>query len=146
MVRTDLIESMASAGDIDIADLKVINQKDTSYLGYDFPFRVSTPLVPEWPLGALSHVSHPLRKAVADALYRISREDTPALAGKYSSWLPPLSYWRLHAMQVAARSCRKLTFCLQRDLGWVNSANQCMKSDSLYAAIPCPAGYRKLSE
>jgi hypothetical protein len=47
-------------------------------------------------------------------------------AGKYSSWLPPLSNFPLHDMI--------------RKLRWADKDNKCMRSAALYDAIVCEPG------
>jgi serine/threonine protein kinase len=143
MVRTDMWESMEKNGEIDLGLIKVLAPKD---LGSDsmFPFQTSTLLYPEWPVAALRHVPNEVSKAVAAALFQINISHPAAVAGKYSSWIPPLSYASLNSMQ--------------RSLGWINehvrpsaqtgfvALGQCMKSVHFYDAVVCPTNFVKISE
>lgn len=45
-LRSGLLESLVHRGELDVTTLKVLNRQDLA----DFPFAVSTKLVPEWPL------------------------------------------------------------------------------------------------
>ena len=120
-------------GEIGNCSIKTLEPKTQEELGLDepFPFNSSTPLYPEWPVGVLAHVPQEVAKAVAEALFQITKNSTAAIQGKYASWIPPLSYLSLNTMQ--------------EKLGWI-SEGKCMRSDNFYNAVVCPAGYVKKSE
>jgi hypothetical protein len=129
MVRTDLWETMELNKEIEAGLIKVLEPKD---VGPNFPFETTTDLYPEWSIGVLPHVDEAITKALVDALFSIDRTHYAAISGKYSSWIPPLSYLSLNKMQ--------------RELGWISEKGACMRSDKFYDAVVCPVGYLKLSE
>ena len=63
-VRSGMIETLAREGKLDLAQIKVVNRQ--AMAGY--PFAVSTPLFPEWPVIAMPHVKEELAVRVAGAL------------------------------------------------------------------------------
>jgi diguanylate cyclase (GGDEF)-like protein/PAS domain S-box-containing protein len=63
-VRTGLLESMISRGEVDTDVLRVLNSQNLP----GFPYALSTRLYPEWPLSALPHVSSEVAGQVAGAL------------------------------------------------------------------------------
>ncbi|GAB5364379.1 hypothetical protein AAMO2058_000965100 [Amorphochlora amoebiformis] len=138
-VRTDMIEGMASKGEVNISSFKVIHQQNMTYEGRRFPFLSSTELYPEWSLGMLPHVGidYMVSERVAFALMDIHKDHWAAKNGTYSTWQPPLSYMRLNEMQ--------------EDLNWIiknetTGKRMCIRSSNLYDAIVCPDGYFKLSQ
>ena len=94
-VRTDTLERMVAAGEIDIADFKIINpQKHT-----DFPFVCSTELYPEWPLAKVKHTSDTVARAVVDALKQLQAADPAAKNAKVVGWVDALDYAPVEALQ-----------------------------------------------
>jgi len=88
IVRTGVLEQLASQGKIDLAQVKVLNlQPDSSY-----PQALSTPLFPEWPMAAMPNVPPELSKSVSLALLQITSGSDAALKGKYSGFFPPANY------------------------------------------------------
>lgn len=90
-VRTDTLERMAHEGKINLDDFKVIGS------GYgegikNFPYKVSTMLVPEWPFAKLSHTSDDVAQAVTIALLEMQASDKAAVLGKNVGWTVPLNY------------------------------------------------------
>lgn len=63
-IRTGLIEAMVREGKFDLSRLKVINPQKIA----GFPFLVSTPLYPEWPLSAMPWTDGDLSRQVAAAI------------------------------------------------------------------------------
>ena len=92
VVRTDILERMASSGEIDLNDLRILGKRQTK----DFPFSHSTQLYPEWPMAKLSHTPDKLAKQVAIELLNISPDDPAAIAGNYMGWTIPLNYQSVH--------------------------------------------------
>lgn len=92
VVRTDMLERMASAGLIKLDDFKVINKKLTK----GFPFYHSTTLYPEWPFAKMRKTSELLSKQVALALLTMSSEHLAAITGKYVGWTIPADYQPVH--------------------------------------------------
>ncbi len=91
-VRTDILERMASTGDLNLDDIRIINwQNDDA-----FPFRHSTRLYPEWPFSKVQHTSDALAKKVALALFQMPHQHPAAQAGNYAGWDIPLDYQQVH--------------------------------------------------
>lgn len=93
-VRTNILERMAAAGDIDLDRFRVIHPRDAS----EFPFLRSTSLYPEWPFSKLQHTSNELAQRVAVALLNMPRFHPAAQAGNYASWTVPLDYQSVHEL------------------------------------------------
>ena len=87
-VRTDMLERMAARGEIDLANCKIIGQKEIE----NFPFRLSTDLYPEWLFSTAGNVNKDLKAKVKEVLLSISIDDIPAKNGMYVKWIPPLDY------------------------------------------------------
>ena len=94
-VRTDTLEGMAAAGDIGLADFKVLNRQAHA----DFPFVVSTPLYPEWPIARTSGTDPAAAAKVADALVAMKADDKAAKDAKVAGWSKPLDYGPVEALQ-----------------------------------------------
>lgn len=92
VVRTDLLERMASDGLIKLKDFKIINKKSSK----DFPFYHSTQLYPEWPFVKMRDTSSALSKKVALALLTVPKDHPAAIAGKYVGWTVPEDYQPVH--------------------------------------------------
>ena len=92
VVRTDMLERMATAGLIKLADFKIINKATTD----GFPFVHSTRLYPEWPFVKMPKTSSTLSKKVALALLTIPSSHSAAMAGKYIGWTVPEDYRPVH--------------------------------------------------
>ena len=93
-VRTDILERMSNAGNININDIRVINPQTDS----KFPFRLSTRLYPEWPFSKVQQTSDELAKEVALALFSMPQDHPAALAAKYAAWDLPLDYQQVHEL------------------------------------------------
>jgi two-component system sensor histidine kinase TtrS len=94
-VRTDTIERMAAAGEIDLADFKIINQQKYD----DFPFVCSTALYPEWPLAKVKHTPDAVARSVVDALKQLQPTDNAAKSAKLVGWVDALDYKAVEALQ-----------------------------------------------
>jgi len=88
VVRTDTLERMAHEGRLDLNAIKVIEPARE----VDFPLRLSSRLVPEWPISELRHVSSELAGEVAVALLEMSEEDQAARAAHIKGWTIPQNY------------------------------------------------------
>lgn len=88
IVRTGLLEQMVSAGQLDLAQLRVLNLQSTSV----FPQLRSTELFPEWSWTAMSHTSTVLTKAVLVALMQIQPDSDAARAGRYQGFSISANY------------------------------------------------------
>ncbi len=98
-VRTDTMERMAAAGEIDMEDFKIIAKK--THAG--FPFVCSTALYPEWPLAKVGHTPDGIAKAVVTALKKLKPEDTAAKNAKVVGWEDALDYSPIEALQTALK-------------------------------------------
>jgi two-component system sensor histidine kinase TtrS len=93
-VRTDILESMADRGAIDLADFNVLNPQTLE----DFPFLNSTRLYPEWAFAKSDSAADNLARDVAIALLQMPSDDPATRAGKYIGWTVPLDYQRVHEL------------------------------------------------
>ena len=93
-VRTDMLESMAARGEIDLANIKIIAAKQK----HQFPFLLSTQLYPEWPFAKLKDTSPELAQQVAIALLSINHNEPAAVKGRYYGWTVPLDYQPVHTL------------------------------------------------
>lgn len=94
-VRTDTLERMAAAGDIDMEEFKILNAKD----GGDFPFVVSTPLYPEWPFARVANTDPEVAAKVSQALISMDSSSKAAKNAKVVGWTQPLDYGPVDALQ-----------------------------------------------
>ncbi|WP_234422190.1 PhnD/SsuA/transferrin family substrate-binding protein [Sedimenticola thiotaurini] len=92
MIRTDILERMAAAGQIKLADFKIINPK----VNPGFLLSRSTRLYPEWPFSKVLHTSNELAQQVAIALLNMPKNHPAAQAGNYAGWTIPLDYQSVH--------------------------------------------------
>jgi diguanylate cyclase (GGDEF)-like protein len=92
-VRTDILESMASSGDINISDIKIINQKFYE----NFPYLVSSKLYPEWPLAKLEHTEDKISRELLSKIFSIDLEKSPQLF-ESGNWGVPSDYSTVHAV------------------------------------------------
>ena len=89
VVRTDQLERMEAAGEIDMRYFRISNNKDVK----DFPFFLSTPLYPECPFVSLKKtVSVDTLADIQRVLLAMPADSQAARAGKYVGWLTPLDY------------------------------------------------------
>jgi len=93
-VRTNILERMASAGQIDLRDFRIISPR----LHTEFPFARSTRLYPEWPFSKLQHTPNPLAQKVAVALLSMPKSHQAAQKGNYAGWTVPLDYQQVHEL------------------------------------------------
>lgn len=109
-VRSDTLETMAAEGRIDLADIKVLGARKPQ----GFPYLVSTPLYPEWPMAHLPHVPVDLSEQVAMALIAMPPEiSNPA---GYRGWTIPANYQPVRDLLAA------LHLPPYRDLGRIDMA------------------------
>lgn len=85
--RTDTLERMARAGEIDLAAVKVLKGSGAAAHS-DFPFLFSTAFYPEWALARLDGTSEELARKVAAELFLLPSNGD--CGGK--TWTIPLSY------------------------------------------------------
>lgn len=98
--RTDVLESLAKAGKINLGDLNVLAEgSDVQMAKNEFPFLISTRLYPEWAFAKLSHTSPKIASRVSLALQGMKRDSPAAIAGEYAGWSYPLNYKSVHELQ-----------------------------------------------
>lgn len=88
MVRTGILERMAQEGQLNLADLRLLNPRETS----GFPFLHSTYLYPEWPFARMPHTEDILAEQVMVALLTLPTGHLAAEAGEYFGWSAPMNY------------------------------------------------------
>lgn len=88
IVRTGVLEQMASAGKLDLTQLRVLNLQPASV----FPQPHSTALFAEWPWAAMPHTSTALTKAVLVTLLQIKPDSEAARVGRYQGFSIPANY------------------------------------------------------
>jgi polar amino acid transport system substrate-binding protein len=98
-VRTRTIETMAAKGKIRLEDIRILNEKRY----YGFPFLVSTPLYPGWPLAKLKHTPLQLTNRVSVALLNMNSDSRAAKASGVSGWVTPLDYKPVHDLMKTLR-------------------------------------------
>lgn len=94
-VRTDTLERMAAAGDIDMAEFKIIGAKHYD----DFPFVISTALYPEWPFAKIAATREEDASKVLDALLALDAGNPAAKSAKVVGWSRPLDYSGVEKLQ-----------------------------------------------
>lgn len=99
IVRTDMLERLSAAGNINIDNFKVINQKQTE----GFPFYHSTQLYPEWAFAKMKKTSDDLSKKVALSLLAIDSTQNAARNGRYVGWTVPQNYESVHELMKELR-------------------------------------------
>lgn len=98
-VRTDLLESMALAGKIQLKDFRVLNVQHAD----NFPYLLSTPLYPDWAFAMLRHTSDELAQQVSIALLKMAPEHAAAQSGGYVEWTVPLDYHSVQQLMMELR-------------------------------------------
>jgi PAS domain S-box-containing protein len=93
-VRSDLIESMAAAGKLDLDSLRVLGARTTP----NYPYRHSTQLYPHWPFARLDHVSEELAKDLLIALLSLPPDHPAAKAASIYGWTLPQNYQSVHEL------------------------------------------------
>ena len=98
-VRTDLLESLALAGKIQLKDFQVLNAQHTG----NFPYLLSTALYPDWAFAMLRNTPDNLAQQVAIALLKMQAGNPAARAGAYVEWTVPLDYHNVHQLMIDLR-------------------------------------------
>jgi len=88
VVRTDQLERMEAAGEIDMRHFRILNNKDIK----GFPFFLSTDLYPEWAVAKLKHVPDDIGLKVKNVLLSIQHDSQAARNGKYIGWISAKNY------------------------------------------------------
>lgn len=98
-VRTDLLESMAFAGKIQLKDFRVLNAQHPE----NFPYLLSTPLYPDWAFAMLRNTRDELAQQVAIALLKMEPGHPAAQQGGYVEWTVPLDYHSVQRLMIDLR-------------------------------------------
>ena len=103
VVRTGLIEMLAREGKLDPGRLRILNRHAPA----GFPFRVSSPLYPEWPFVARIGVPHRLSEDLATALYATNDDRVRRAHGLKVAWTVPQPYAEARRLVAAYEAWRK---------------------------------------
>jgi twitching motility protein PilJ len=98
-VRTDTMERMAAAGEIDLEEFKLITPKAHA----DFPFLCSTTLYPEWPLAKVASTPAAIADQVVVALKALKPADEAAKKAKVVGWVDALDYGPIENLQASLK-------------------------------------------
>ena len=94
VVRSQILERMADEGKLKLSQIRVINHKRL----FGFPYALSTPLYPEWPLATLKHVPGDLAEMVVLALLDLDSSHPAARQANITGWTVPLDYLPVHEL------------------------------------------------
>ena len=98
-VRSGLLESMIREGKLRAGQLKVINAQSPP----DYPFQVSTRLLPEWPIAAMPGVDERIANHLAAALYTLPHGSAMARAMGIHGFTVPADYDKVAELLQALR-------------------------------------------
>jgi ABC-type phosphate/phosphonate transport system substrate-binding protein len=98
-VRTDTMERMAAAGEIDLDEFKLITPKNHT----GFPFLCSTTLYPEWPLAKVASTPDDVAGQVVAALKKLKPTDSAAQKAKVVGWVDALDYGPIENLQATLK-------------------------------------------
>ncbi|WP_127119187.1 EAL domain-containing protein [Thiomicrospira sp. S5] len=87
-VRTGILENMIDQGLLSPNQITVLNARQFDH----FPFMVSTPLYPEWPFVALTHVDDAMVRKLSVALFSLTPDSPTSQAARIAGFVPPLDY------------------------------------------------------
>jgi len=88
VVRAGQVERLMASGQINSGQLKVLGQKN--YAGY--PFKVSSELVPEWPMAATRGLPKSLTREISRSLLAMQQGSHAARSAHIYGWTLPLDY------------------------------------------------------
>ena len=93
-VRTGVLEDMESEGRLAPGLVRVVNQQHYP----DFPYQVSTPLYPEWPVVMMPHVDEDLSRQIVIALFSLQPDTEAAKAAGIYGFTRPADYMSVEAL------------------------------------------------
>lgn len=99
IVRTGILERMASEGRIDLAEVSIIEPQE--YAG--FPYATSSRLYPEWPFVALPSVPQAISKRIAALLYNLPADHPAARAASIQAFTVPADYRPVEELMIQLR-------------------------------------------
>lgn len=106
-VRTDTIERMLESGDVDLDNIRFLNDYTDNYKNRshhmhtvegEFPFTHCTSLYPEWPIAKLVDTPLDLSEKVGVALISMDSKEEAAIDAKIAGWTTPLNYQTVHTL------------------------------------------------
>jgi two-component system sensor histidine kinase TtrS len=92
IVRTDTLERMTQEGKLNQDDIRIISAKFYDH----FPYAISTPLYPEWPLSQLPNTPQKIARDVAVALLKLPPDHPAAHDARIHGWTIPENYQTVH--------------------------------------------------
>jgi two-component system sensor histidine kinase TtrS len=93
-VRSTQLERMVREGNLDLSQIKVLNNQRAEYPEY--PYLLSTSLYPEWTFAMMTGTDPGLAKNVAIALFRMKSDDPATKAAQGSGWAIPQDTTQVH--------------------------------------------------
>ncbi len=94
IVRTGTLEKMAERGEININDFYVFPSMQEAK--YEYPFKISTGLFPEWAFARTRNTSEETAKKVSEMLLEMHEDSMAAKAANSSGWTICLNYQPVH--------------------------------------------------
>lgn len=76
-LRTGALEALAQEGVFELDRIRIVNRQNLA----SFPYASSTPLYPEWPVGAMTHIDENLARRVTVALLSLPAGAIPGIGG-----------------------------------------------------------------
>lgn len=110
-VRTGILEKWIHQNKIKEQDIYLIHSSNLPA----YPWMVSTELVPEWPVYALSHVSESAIKSLTVALFALTHDWPSAQVLGIDGFTPPADY---HAVEHMLSSLKLAPFDTLPELSW----------------------------
>ncbi|MGM0412104.1 MAG: EAL domain-containing protein [Pseudomonadota bacterium] len=91
VVRSDTLERLATEGDLNLAELRILRPPEYQPVP-GFPLIHSTRLYPEWPLARLPGTDEDLAREVTLGLLAMEPEGWATWSGRVPSWTVPVDY------------------------------------------------------
>ncbi len=105
IVRSGLLELLASEGKVDLTSFRVLQSNNQ----IDYPHMISSRLYPEWPFAALPATNKQLREAVLVALIATQQPKVAREHGLKDLWSAPLSYREVRKLIATYKNHNKTT-------------------------------------
>ncbi|MDD4911208.1 MAG: EAL domain-containing protein [Sideroxydans sp.] len=87
-VRDSILEGLIKNGKLKADQFKIVNQQQPA----NFPYLVSTPLYPEWPVTVTRNLDERVSRALTVALLSLKSDDPAAIASRISGFSTPAVY------------------------------------------------------
>lgn len=94
VLRTGMLESLASSGQIDMKQFRILEEKQHP----GFNLKISTALYPEWAIAHTHRAANELSREVAMALLSIPSSSDAAINAGYQEWTFPYDYQPVHEL------------------------------------------------